>query len=159
MRTLLTAALFMFYFIKFGQSFLTKQRSISPGGFKKLLAPTAMKNLASVSFFSPTQQKIVTSRFAETLTTPAENATATLDTPLGTEIVVDSEEFFKPDRDLHEYRYIRLQNNLKVFIVSTQKASSAEENAAKVEAASVHVQAGHFDDTIAGLAHFHEHML
>lgn len=28
----------------------------------------------------------------------------------------------------------------------------------KVEAAAVHIQAGHFDDTIPGLAHFHEHM-
>jgi Insulinase (Peptidase family M16) len=28
--------------------------------------------------------------------------------------------------------------------------------AAQVEAAAVHVQSGHFDDTIPGLAHFHE---
>jgi hypothetical protein len=36
-------------------------------------------------------------------------------------------------------------------------ASSA--TAAQVEAAAVHVQAGHFDDTIPGLAHFHERTL
>lgn len=34
-----------------------------------------------------------------------------------------------------------------------------DESSAKVEAAAIHVQAGHFDDTIPGLAHFHEHML
>ena len=34
-----------------------------------------------------------------------------------------------------------------------------DNNGAHVEAASVHVQAGHFDDTVAGLAHFNEHML
>ena len=76
-----------------------------------------------------------------------------------TEILADSADFIKPDRDLYEYRCVKLHNNLQVLLVSTAKASSDEEKAAKVEAASVHVKAGHFDDTIPGLAHFHEHML
>jgi len=46
-------------------------------------------------------------------------------------------------------------NNLKVLLVSDQMAVGD----VGTEAASVHVQAGHFDDTIPGLAHFHEHML
>jgi hypothetical protein len=84
-----------------------------------------------------------------------------LSTATGTKILADEPEFAKPDRDMHEYRYIQLANNLKVLLVSTAKASSgsADEKSSKVEAASVHVQAGHFDDTIPGLAHFHEHML
>ena len=38
-------------------------------------------------------------------------------------------------------------------------SSSSSSSPVGTEAASVHVQAGHFDDTIPGLAHFHEHML
>jgi secreted Zn-dependent insulinase-like peptidase len=63
----------------------------------------------------------------------------------------------KPDRDRYEYRAIQLANNLQVLLTST--AGAGDEKSAKVEAASIHVQAGHFDDTIPGLAHFHEHML
>ena len=50
---------------------------------------------------------------------------------------------------------IRLANNLQVLLVSDRLAVGG----VGVEAASVHVQAGHFDDTVAGLAHFHEHLL
>ncbi|KAL7562589.1 hypothetical protein ACA910_015460 [Epithemia clementina (nom. ined.)] len=72
------------------------------------------------------------------------------------EILAHDSEFEKPERDSRQYRLIRLKrNNLKVFLVSDQLA----EGDVGVEAASVHVQAGHFDDTIPGLAHFHEHML
>jgi secreted Zn-dependent insulinase-like peptidase len=95
---------------------------------------------------------------AETLAA-AENTTSMVDSPRKTEILADSKDFIKPDRDLHEYRTIKLHNNLQVLLVSTGDASSEEEKSAKVEAASVHVQAGHFDDTIPGLAHFNEHML
>ena len=78
-------------------------------------------------------------------------------TESGTKILADAPEFTKPDRDLHDYRIIQLPNNLKAMLISTAAAgSSAEEKSAKVEAASVHVHAGHFDDTIAGLAHFNE---
>jgi hypothetical protein len=104
--------------------------------------------------------------------------------------LADAPDFIKPDRDLREYRYIRLPNNLQALLVSTAKAAAEEYSddeelvemeetddedgedveedgeegeslssaaaAAQVEAAAVHVQAGHFDDTIPGLAHFHE---
>jgi hypothetical protein len=100
-------------------------------------------------------QEITTATIPRTPTTPP------IVTASGTKILADEPEFAKPDRDMHEYRYIQLANNLKVLLVSTAKASSgsADEKSSKVEAASVHVQAGHFDDTIPGLAHFHEHML
>jgi hypothetical protein len=150
-----------FLCVSAGQSFLTRpavnfSRRVSPG-MKRLLTPSGWKSLTSVSFLG-SNHKLSTSRFANALATAAENTTSKVDTSFETEVVVDSEAFLKPDRDLHEYRYIRLKNNLKVLLVSTEKSSSGE-NSAKVEAASVHVQAGHFDDTIPGLAHFHEHML
>lgn len=123
----------------------------------RLLSYSTWKTLASVSLLGP-DIRLRTSHLANALTTSAENATSNVDSSFGSEIVVDSEAFLKPDRDLHEYRYIRLENNLKVLLVSTEKASFGE-NSGNAEAASVHVQAGHFDDTIPGLAHFHEHML
>lgn len=101
---------------------------------------------------------------AEMLTAEVENTT-NLETstviPRKTEIVTDAPEFIKPDRDMSQYRWIKLENNLQVLLVSTasESESNDEKGGAKVEAASVHVQAGHFDDTIPGLAHFHEHML
>jgi hypothetical protein len=70
-----------------------------------------------------------------------------------TKILASEQTFLKPDRDNRQYRYIQLPNNLKVLLVSNPGSGS------QVEAASIHVQAGHFDDTIPGLAHFHEHML
>jgi insulysin len=70
-------------------------------------------------------------------------------------VLADDDTFVKPARDPRQYRVLKLANNLQVLIVSDQLASGA----VGVEAASVHVQAGHFDDTIPGLAHFHEHML
>ncbi|GKY95848.1 hypothetical protein MPSEU_000545400 [Mayamaea pseudoterrestris] len=72
-----------------------------------------------------------------------------------TRIIVDDDSFVKPDRDLRKYRIIQLHNHLKVLLVSTQLSPGS----VGTEAASVHVQAGHFDDTIPGLAHFHEHLL
>lgn len=77
--------------------------------------------------------------------------------PTGTTILADAADFLKPDRDRYEYRAIQLANNLQVLLTST--AGAGDEKSAKTEAASIHVQAGHFDDTIPGLAHFHEHML
>lgn len=76
----------------------------------------------------------------------------------GTTILADSAAFVKPDRDRYDYRIIKLKNNLKVLLVSTAEAKS-QDSAATVEAASMHIQAGHFDDTVPGLAHFYEHML
>jgi hypothetical protein len=68
-----------------------------------------------------------------------------------TMVLADADDFVKPDRDLREYRVIVLPNNLQVLLVSDQMA----EGDVGVEAASVHVQAGHFDDSVKGLAHFH----
>ncbi|CAB9527211.1 Insulin-degrading enzyme [Seminavis robusta] len=81
-----------------------------------------------------------------------------------TKILADDPEFVKPDPDLRKYRWIQLANNLQVLLVSTTETTSKdedeeEEEQSHVEAAAVHVQAGHFDDTIPGLAHFNEHML
>lgn len=72
-----------------------------------------------------------------------------------TMLIADDASFLKPDRDPRRYRMIRLPNNLQVLLVSDQLAVGGT----GVEAASVHVQAGHFDDTVPGLAHFHEHLL
>ena len=63
-------------------------------------------------------------------------------------ILADSGDFVKPQRDLRQYRAIILPNNLQVLLVSDQM----ETGQVGVEAASVHVQAGHMDDTIPGLA-------
>jgi insulysin len=72
-----------------------------------------------------------------------------------TVVLADAGEFVKPDRDLRHYRAIRLPNNLECLLVS----DGSRPGEISVEAASVHVQAGHFDDAIPGLSHFHEHML
>lgn len=77
----------------------------------------------------------------------------------GTVVLADSNQFIRPDRDLREYRIIKLQNNLEALLVSTAKTAGEDDDSAKVEAASMHIQAGHFDDTLPGLAHFYEHML
>jgi hypothetical protein len=99
----------------------------------------------------------------ETLTaTTVQNTTNAEISSSKTEILAAESEFIRPDRDLSQYRWVKLENNLQVLLVSTadtKSSSDDEEGSAKVEAASIHVQAGHFDDTIPGLAHFHEHML
>lgn len=74
-------------------------------------------------------------------------------TPATLQSKIIAEEFIKPDPDDREYRWIQLPNGLQVLLVSAPESD--------VEAAAVHVQAGHMDDPIdrPGLAHFHEHML
>ena len=145
-------------YLSTGQCFST---SFS-GSLRKLQALKDLKRPSSSSpAFSSHKHKYLTTQFAETLTA-AENYTSTFAAVPGeteTKTLVDSAEFLKPERDLHDYRYIRLSNNLEVLLVSTEKAGSSEAKSSTVEAASVHVQAGHMDDTISGLAHFHEHML
>jgi hypothetical protein len=94
-----------------------------------------------------------------TETTKDAAAAGTRKNERGTVILADADEFIKPERDLRDYRVIKLENNLEALLVSTTNASSDEDDSAKVEAASMHIQAGHFDDTIPGLAHFYEHML
>ncbi len=77
----------------------------------------------------------------------------------GTMILADADAFIKPDRDPRDYRVIKLKNNLQAMLVSTTQAVNDDDESANVEAASMHIQAGHFDDTLPGLAHFYEHML
>jgi insulysin len=71
----------------------------------------------------------------------------------GTVVIADDPEFIKPEPDQRRYRAIQLPNGLKCLLVSSPESD--------VEAAAVHVQAGHMDDPDdrPGLAHFHEHML
>jgi hypothetical protein len=73
----------------------------------------------------------------------------------GTVIVADDDVFVKPERDSRLYRLLRLSNQLQVMLVSDQLATGD----IGLEAGSIHVQSGHFDDTVPGLAHFHEHLL
>eukprot|EP00571_Detonula_confervacea_P002850 CAMPEP_0172329606 /NCGR_PEP_ID=MMETSP1058-20130122/60967_1 /TAXON_ID=83371 /ORGANISM="Detonula confervacea, Strain CCMP 353" /LENGTH=1213 /DNA_ID=CAMNT_0013046787 /DNA_START=164 /DNA_END=3805 /DNA_ORIENTATION=+ len=70
-----------------------------------------------------------------------------------TVVLANDSEFIKSDPDKRQYRAITLPNQLTVLLASDPNTD--------VEAASVHVRAGHFDDPAnrAGLAHFHEHML
>lgn len=159
----------MFLCVSACQSFVTKSLVV----VSHPLTPSFSKSSASLSkgwrkasvtlsFLGSTAQKAKSGSSvrlnAETLAA-AENTKSLVDPPRKTEILADAKDFIKPDRDLHEYRHIKLHNNLQVLLVSTASASDEEEKSAKVEAASVHVQAGHFDDTIPGLAHFNEHML
>lgn len=77
--------------------------------------------------------------------------------PSLTKILADDPDFVKPDPDVRQYRWIQLANNLQVLLVSTTTSNAAaseseEETLSHVEAASVHVQAGHFDDTIPGVS-------
>lgn len=66
---------------------------------------------------------------------------------LTTRILADWDAFVKPERDPRKYRVLVLPNNLQVLLVCDEMTSGVG-----VEAASVHVQAGHFDDSIPGLA-------
>lgn len=70
-----------------------------------------------------------------------------------TVVIATDSEFIKSDPEKRQYRAITLSNQLTVLLASDPTTD--------VEAASVHVRAGHFDDPAnrAGLAHFHEHML
>jgi len=113
---------------------------------------------------------------AETSTTssPTDATTSTTCTSSpswDTKILADDPDFVKPDPDDRKYRWIRLANNLQVLLVSTTETTSkdhvdvevedadADEEEASgdieshVEAAAVHVQAGHFDDTIPGVSY------
>jgi len=96
---------------------------------------------------------------AETIISSS-SSTATVPSASGTtRIVANNFEFVKPDPDQRQYRWIKLANNLEVLLVSTTDTttSSDEDDAdggdlSHVEAAAVHVQAGHFDDTIPGVS-------
>jgi hypothetical protein len=147
-----------------------------------LLSTTSQSQRAILSLSSPAL--LASSLVATENSTSFSSSFSTATIGIPTTILADAPNFIKPDRDLREYRYIRLPNNLRALLVSTGKAASATEyvddddhdgsrdhleddidngssssSAAQVEAAAVHVQAGHFDDTIPGLAHFHERKL
>ncbi|MGL5047387.1 MAG: insulinase family protein [Shewanella sp.] len=64
-----------------------------------------------------------------------------------------SQSIYKSPNDHRQYRYLVLDNALRVLLVEDQDASQA--------AASMAVAVGHFDDPIdrPGMAHFLEHML
>lgn len=64
-----------------------------------------------------------------------------------------SQSIFKSPNDHRQYRYLVLDNGLRVLLVADTDASQA--------AASMAVEVGHFDDPIdrPGMAHFLEHML
>lgn len=70
-----------------------------------------------------------------------------------TKIIAEDDEFIKPDLDTRQYRAITLANNLTCLLVSDPLTD--------VEAGSIHINSGHFQDPAhrPGLAHFHEHML
>jgi len=70
-----------------------------------------------------------------------------------TKIIAQDEEFITPDLDTRSYRAITLANNLTCLLVSDPLTD--------VEAGSIHINSGHFQDPVhrPGLAHFHEHML
>uniref|UniRef100_A0A7S4HIU6 Insulin-degrading enzyme n=1 Tax=Odontella aurita TaxID=265563 RepID=A0A7S4HIU6_9STRA len=70
-----------------------------------------------------------------------------------TVVLADAASFLKPLPDSRSYRAIRLPNSLVALLVSDPTTD--------IEAGSVHLRAGHFQDPAhrPGLAHFHEHML
>ena len=150
-----------FLCVSSGQSFVTRRLVAVSHPFSEAIRKTTKPvgwgaSSLAFSFLGQAERerssvKRISMRMAETLTTAGENATTTGDLSNGkTEILADDPQFVKPDPDNHEYRCIKLSNNLKVLLVSTSHTSSDDEKSAKVEAASVHVQAGHFDDTIPG---------
>jgi hypothetical protein len=157
-----------FYLASAGQSFVAKSAAVLSHPSSSATSSVCNKShgwkyaLQSPSSFlarrAYSKNKVHLEASAVAAAAAAETDTTTTATS-STVIMADAHDFVKPDRDLHDYRYIKLANNLQVLLVSTLGASSAEETGASVEAASIHVQAGHFDDTIPGLAHFHEHML
>jgi len=119
-----------------GQSFLNKPRSRS-----------FWKSLSTISIASP-EHVSGSTIFAEALAGTSEGLVGTQPASSETEVLVASEDFMKPDRDLRQYRYIRLKNNLKVLLVRNPiQPKTNVDNAATVEAAAMHIQAGHFDDS------------
>lgn len=82
-----------------------------------------------------------------TLDSSAETAPASSEATTA-QVLADDPEIRKPERDPRQYRLIRLlPNQLMVLLVCDGSSSGVG-----VESASVHVKAGHFDDTVPGLA-------
>ena len=80
-------------------------------------------------------------------------STAIPSTQTKTKVIATDEDFIKPLPDTRSYRAITLSNHLTVLLVSDPLTD--------VEAGSIHINSGHFQDPKdrPGLAHFHEHML
>lgn len=101
--------------------------------------------LSQVPFFTATSDELE-------LTSVLDSTESNLH-KINTLILANDEDFIKPDPDKRQYRAIKLQNNLEILLVSDKDTD--------IEAAAVHIKAGHFNDPEdrAGLAHFNEHML
>lgn len=140
-------------------SFITKTPLVGSHSFG------STRNTARQHFASRHVPAFSKLRLADSIAIIEKNATTANDDATiqkndrGTVILADADDFIKPDRDPRDYRVIKLKNNLQAMLVSTAKATSEDDDSANVEAASMHIQAGHFDDTLPGLAHFYEHML
>lgn len=131
----------LFLWASAGQSFLNKPRPRS-----------LWKGISSISIAFPEHVSSSTI-FAEALAGTSEGLSETQAAWSETKVLVESEDFMKPDRDLRQYRYIKLKNNLNVLLVRNPSQSNTNgDNAASVEAASMHIQAGHFDDSSIGVS-------
>ncbi|WKS77176.1 peptidase'insulinase-like peptidase' [Cryptosporidium sp. 43IA8] len=67
--------------------------------------------------------------------------------------IIDDEKFIKPAKSDKQFRYIKLKNELEVFLVS--------HNDTKVSSANIAVKVGSYmePDSFPGLAHYLEHLL
>ncbi|CAJ1945695.1 unnamed protein product [Cylindrotheca closterium] len=113
----------------------------------KPLSRSLWKGLSSISIASPDNVRGIAIS-AEALAGTSAGFVGAQSASSETEVLVESEDFMKPDRDLRQYRYIKLKNNLKVLLVRNPVHSKTNgDNTATVEAAAMHIQAGHFDDS------------
>ena len=92
-------------------------------------------------------EETVATNVASSSSSSAFQQPAATDSASSSRILADWDTFVKPERDPRKYRVVVLSNNLQVLLVCDEMSSGIG-----VEAASVHVQAGHMDDTIPGLA-------
>jgi hypothetical protein len=99
-------------------------------------------SLHASTSLSSTGSSVIVDQVSDTTTT----STTTVETDT-IQILAHENDFIKPDCDKRQYRTLVLPNNLQVLLVSDMMTSGVG-----IEAASVHVRAGHFDDSIPGLA-------
>jgi len=124
-----------------GKSSNTNYRCSASSSSSQLLSGGVVASAAEAVM--PHQESSSSSSSSIVATTPA----ATGSTARTTQVLADHDDFVTPERDPRKYRAIKLANNLQVLLVCDEMTTGIG-----VEAASVHVQAGHFDDTIPGLA-------
>ena len=108
-----------------------------------LLSPLSASSLV----LDQEAEETVATNVASSSSSSAFQQPAATDSTSSSRILADWDTFVKPERDPRKYRVVVLSNNLQVLLVSDEMSSGIG-----VEAASVHVQAGHMDDTIPGLA-------